>query len=137
MPPAPAQLNFVSSLFSSHIFWAQVVTLAAMILSAAGVHVIDGAGAQEQAIGILDALATMALRLWLPTGPVSLTAPMSVPASMDVPAGAVVLHVPKPEDRAQTPTVSPLKQGIYVNSAARHEIEVTPAILRVVPAPPV
>ncbi len=125
---APAQLNFVSSLFTSKIFWAQVVTLAAMILSAAGVHVIDAPGAQEQAIGILDALATMVLRLWFPTGPVSLTAPMSVPASIDVPAGGVALHVPAPEDRAQTPTVKALEPGT-------HEVTVTPAILTVVPVP--
>ncbi len=131
--PAPAQLNFVSNLFASKIFWAQVVTLAAMILSAAGVHVIDAPGAQEQAIGILDALATMVLRLWFPTGPVSLSAPMSVPASKDVQAGAVVLHVPKPEDEDQTATVSPLKLGTYVNQVAEHKIEVTPAKLIVVP----
>ena len=93
MNPAPAQLAFVSSLFASKIFWVQVVSLVAMILSAAGVHVIDAPGAQEQIVGTLDALATMALRLWFPTGPVSLSAPFSTPANQNVPVGASVVHV--------------------------------------------
>lgn len=66
----------MKSLFASKIFWTQAVTLAAMILSASGVKVLDSPGMQEQLIGILDALATVMLRWMSPTGPVSLTAPI-------------------------------------------------------------
>lgn len=128
MNPAPAQLQFVSSLFASKIFWTQIITLAAMIASAAGVHVLDAPGAQEQAIGILDALATMALRLWLPTGPVSLTAPMSVPAAQDVPAGASVVHISAPTDAVQPTVVRPLAVGTHTVAVAE-PAPVVPAAL--------
>ena len=132
MPPAPAQLIFVSNLITSKIFWTQVVTLVAMILSAAGVHVIDAPGVQEQVIGILDALATTALRLWAPTGPVSLSAPMSVPASQPVAVGASVVHVAAPAEAVQTTTVQALAVGEHtVTVAPPVAANVTPASVTV------
>ncbi len=113
MTPAPAKLQFVSSLFASKIFWAQIVSLVALILSAAGYKVLDAPGAQEQIIGMLDGVATIALRLLFPTGPVSLTAPLSTPPSQDVQAGASVVNVPAPADRTQTTDVQPLAVGTH------------------------
>jgi hypothetical protein len=120
MPPAPAQLTFVSSLFASKIFWTQAVALLALILSTAGYHVIDAPGAQEQLIGFLDVTATMLLRWLSPTGPVSLSAPFSTPAPQDVPAGASVVTVPAKADLVQASDVQPLDIG-------RHTVEVVPA----------
>jgi hypothetical protein len=122
MTPAPAQLAFVSSLFASKIFWVQVVTLVAMILSAAGVHILDAPGAQEQAIGILDALATMALRWLAPTGPVAIGAPFSTPANQDVPVGASVVHVAAPTEALQVTAVQPIAVGT-------HTVTVAPPVL--------
>ncbi len=122
MNMAPAQLTFVSSLFASKIFWAQVVSLIAMIATAAGVHVLDAPGAQEQLIGGLDMLATIALRLFSPTGPVSLTAPFSTPAAQDIPAGASVVSVPAPQDAIQVAAVHALPIGT-------HTVDVAPPLI--------
>jgi hypothetical protein len=117
--PAPAKLTFVSNLLTSKIFLAQVVTLIAMIASAAGVHVLDDQGTQAQLIGVLDVVATMLLRWLFPTGPVSLSAPISTPLAQDVPAGASVVTVPAPKDRSQVAGVQPLEIGA-------HTVEVVP-----------
>lgn len=110
---APAQLAFVSSLFTSKIFWTQVVTLAALIASAAGVHVLDDAGTQAQVIGMLDAIATALIRWWFPTGPVSLSGPLITPAPQDVPVGASVVTVAAPKDQVQVTAVQPLPVGSH------------------------
>jgi hypothetical protein len=134
MNPAPAKLQFVSSLFASKIFWAQVIALAASIASAFGVHILDSQEAQQQAIGMADMLATMALRLWFPTGPVSLTAPLSVPASQDVPVGASVVHVAAPQDTVQATGVQPLAIGTQtVTVAPPPAFATTPASVTVTP----
>jgi hypothetical protein len=119
MNDAPAKIQFVKSLFASKIFWTQMVTLAAMIASAAGWHLLDTPGQQEQLIGTLDAIATVALRLWFPTGPVSITGPVSVPAPVDVPVGASVVSVPTPAaiELQQTAIVQPLSDNIHTVDA--------------------
>lgn len=109
---APAKLTFVSNLLTSKIFLTQVVTLVALVASAAGYHLLDGPGVQEQVIGFLDVGATVLLRWWLPSGPVALTAPFKTPPAQDVPAGASVVSVPAPKDSTQTPQVQPLSLGI-------------------------
>lgn len=136
-PPAPAQLTFVSSLFASKIFWAQVVALAAMVLSAAGYHIIDTPGAQEQLIGFLDAAATMFLRWYFPTGPVSMSAPFSTPASQPIGVGASVVTVAAPADEVQVTHVQPLSIGTHtVNVAPPAQAEhTTPASVTVTPGP--
>lgn len=134
MNTATAKLQFVSSLFGSKIFWAQVIALAASIASALGVHLLDSQEAQQQAIGMADMLATMALRLWFPTGPVSLTAPFSVPASQDVPVGASVVHVAAPQDAVQTTGVQPLSVGTQtITVAPPPPGAITPASVTVTP----
>jgi hypothetical protein len=136
MTPAPAQLAFVSSLFASKIFWTQVVTLLAMILSAAGYHVINAPGAQEQIVGGLDAIATMALRLFAATGPVSLAGPASTPPPQDVPVGASVVTVAAPADAVQVTHVQPLDIGVHTVAVAAPALfsQVTPASVIVTPA---
>lgn len=88
-----AQLVFVRSLFTSKIFLAQVVTLVAMVMSAAGYHLIDAPGAQEQLIGVLDVIVTTLFRWLAPTGPVSLSGPVNAPATRILEPGTQVIHV--------------------------------------------
>jgi hypothetical protein len=128
MNPAPAQLTFVSSLFTSKIFWAQIVSLAALVLSASGVHVIDAPGVQEQLIGGLDMLATIMLRLWFPTGPVSLTGPLSTPAAQNIPAGASVVSVPAPKDAVQVAAVQALPVGSHTVDVAPPPPSIPPPV---------
>ena len=137
MNPAPAQLTFVSSLFASKIFWTQVVTLIAMVLSAAGYHVIDAPGAQEQLIGFLDVAATMALRWLTPNGPVSISAPLSVPANQPVAVGASVVTVAAPADAVQVTHVQPLSIGSHTVDVAApaQATHTTPASVTVTPGP--
>lgn len=109
--PAPAKLSFVSNLLTSKIFLTQLVALAAMIASAAGYHLLDGPGVQEQVIGFLDIVFTTIFRLYS-SGPVSLMGPLSTPSSQDIPAGASVVSVPAPKDQTQITNVQPLPLGI-------------------------
>ena len=110
---APAKLTFVSNLFTSKIFLAQAVALLASILSAAGVHVLDDQGMQQQAIVVLDVVATGLLRWLFPTGPVSISAPVVTPPAQDVPVGASVVSVPAPKDQQQVTAVQPLDVGVH------------------------
>lgn len=115
---APAQLQFVSSLFTSKIFWAQVVTLVAMIASACGIHLLDAPGAQEQLIGVLDAIATVLLRLFFPSGPVSLGGPLTAPDPLPIPAGTSVVSVTAPPTGvAPIAVVQPLSENIHTVDA--------------------
>lgn len=118
---APAQLSFVSSLFASKIFWTQVVSLIAMIATAAGWHLpyLETPGAQEQLVGYLDMAATFILRWLDSSGPVSIFAPFSTPAGQPVPVGASVVHVAAPADQVQVTAVQPIDVGV-------HRVEVTP-----------
>jgi hypothetical protein len=74
------QLVFVTSLFTSRIFWAQVIALAALIATAAGFHP-DWWGADHQAelVGLIDAVMTTVFRVSGPNGPVSVSAPLATP----------------------------------------------------------
>lgn len=136
-PAAPAYLTFVSNLATSKIFWAQVVTLIAMVLSAAGYHVIDAPGAQEQIVGALDAITTMLLRRYAQNGPVNFTAPLTVPANQPVAVGASVVTVAAPADQVQVTHVQPLSIGTHtVDVAAPAQAEhTTPASVTVTPGP--
>lgn len=132
MNPAPAQISFVSNLLTSKIFLAQIVTMIASIASAAGVHILDDQGMQQQAILLLDAVATALLRWLFPTGPVSLTGPVSTPANQNVPVGASVVHVAAPAEVVQTTTVQPLTVGEHtVSVAPPAPMNVTPASVTV------
>lgn len=124
--PAPAQLQFVSSLFTSKIFWTQVITLIAMVLSASGVHVIDAPGVQEQLVGTLDVVFTVIFRLTGANGPVSLGAPLNTPAPVDVPPGASVVTVPTPSATLQATVVQPLADGVHTVDATTEIPIVTP-----------
>jgi hypothetical protein len=108
---APAKLSFVSNLLTSKIFLTQLVTLVAMIASAAGYHVIDSPGVQEQIITFLDIAFTILFRLYS-SGPVAVFGPFSTPTQQDVPAGASVVSVPAPKDQTQTTNVQQLPLGI-------------------------
>lgn len=128
-PAAPAQLNFVSSLFTSKIFLAQVVTVAASVASAAGIKILDDPAMQQQLILLLDALATALLRWQFPTGPVSVTGPASSPGAVDVPAGASVVKVwPAEASGMSMPAiVQALPSGIHTVDATRMVPAITPA----------
>lgn len=102
---AEAKLTFVTNIVTSKTFWAQVVTIIALGASAAGYKVLDAPGVQEQLIGALDAVATVILRLWFPSGPVSLTGPLTSPAPKDVPPGTSIVVVPS--DASREVTVNP------------------------------
>ncbi len=126
---APAQLNFVSSLFTSKICLAQVVTLIASIASAAGIKVLDDPAMQQQVILVLDALATALLRWLYPTGPVSVTGPVSTPPAQNVPVGSSVVSVPAPAAMMQVATVQPLSDNV-------HTVDATTVIPTVTPSKP-
>lgn len=111
---APAKLQFVSNLATSKIFWAQIVTIAAIVLSACGVHVLDDPATQTQLIAAIDAVVTIGFRLGSNNGPVSLTGPMTTPPTQDVPTGASVVSVPAPKDLTQTAAVLPLDTGAHI-----------------------
>jgi len=102
---ADAKLTFVTNIITSKIFWVQVVTLVAMVASAAGYKVLDAPGVQEQLVGALDAFATIILRLWFPSGPVSITGPLTSPTPKDVPPGTSIVVVPS--DPSREVTVNP------------------------------
>jgi hypothetical protein len=104
---APAKLTFVSNLFTSKIFLTQVVTLAALIAGASGVHVLDDQGAQAQLVGVLDVVVTMLLRWLYPTGPVSISAPVSTPPAQDVPLGRSTVDIATPAFSPTTAVVTP------------------------------
>lgn len=91
-----------------------------MIASACGVHLLDAPGAQEQLIGILDALATVVLRLWFPSGPVSVSGPLVAPPPLDIPAGTSVVSVTAPPAGtgvAPLAVVQPLSENIHTVDA--------------------
>jgi hypothetical protein len=137
MPTAPAKLQFVSSLLTSKIFWAQVVTVIALILSASGVHVLDDPAVQAQLIAAIDAIVTIVLRLYS-SGPVSLTGPISTPPSQDVPVGASVVAVPAPKDPTQITAVVPLDAGTHTVDVVAHPTAgpvAVPATVIVTPVP--
>lgn len=113
MPTAPAKLTFVSNLLTSKIFLTQVVAILASIASAAGVHLLDDQGMQQQLILVLDGVVTALLRWLFPTGPVSITAPVSTPAAQDVPVGASVVTVPVSANQLQVAGVQPLDVGTH------------------------
>ncbi len=123
---APAQVAFVKSLFASRIFWTQAVAFAAIVASAAGYHIIDAPGVQEQLVGALDALFTIYFRLNGPNGPVSLTGPVSVPDPVDIHAGSSVVSVPTPAaiELQHTTTVQPLADAIHTVDATLPVAEV-------------
>jgi hypothetical protein len=128
--PAPAQLTFVSNLFTSKIFLAQLAAVIASIATAAGVHVLDDPGNQQMLIVLLGGLATMLLRWLFPTGPVSISAPISTPAAQDVPVGASVVHVAAPADKIQVTAVQPLAMGDTMVTVLRPEpAKETPAVV--------
>ncbi len=115
---APAQLTFVSNLFTSKIFLTQVVALAATVANAAGYRVLDDPMVQQQAITILDLIVTALLRWLFPTGPVSVGGPVSTPANQDIQAGASVVTVVAQAEQTATnaPAVQKLETGTHTVS---------------------
>lgn len=90
------KIVFIASLFTSRIFWAQVIALAALIATAAGWH--PGwwsAENQAELVGLIDVLMTTIFRTTGTNGPVTLTAPLSTPPAIPIPPGsAVTVHAP-------------------------------------------
>lgn len=129
MPTAPAQLNFVSNLFTSKIFLTQVIALAASIASAAGVHVLDDQGTQQQIIGVLDFVITAILRWQFSTGPVSVSGPVSTPSPRDVPSGVSVVTVvsPKEQEHTAAQAVQPIGTGVHEVTVAAPSVPGTSA----------
>jgi hypothetical protein len=105
--PAPAQLNFVSNLFTSKIFLTQVASLIAVLASAEGVHVLDDPTMQVTLVAVLGAVATALLRWLAPTGPVSVSAPVVTPAAQDVPLGRSTVEIATPAAAPSTAVVTP------------------------------
>ncbi len=71
------KLVFVASLFTSRIFWTQVIALAALVVTAAGYHpALLSAENQAELVGLVDALMTTIFRVTGPNGPVTLSAPL-------------------------------------------------------------
>ncbi len=121
MPSAPAKLQFVSSLFTSKIFLAQVVTLIATILNAAGYRVLDDPAAQQQVITILDLIVTALLRWLAPTGPVSVAGPVSTPPNRDVQVGTSVVTIASKQEQSDT-----LAQAVQKLDTGTHSVVVLP-----------
>jgi hypothetical protein len=109
MPPstAPAKLSFVSNLFTSKIFLAQVAGLVAVIAGAAGVHVLDDPTAQTELVAVLSFVGTILLRWLAPTGPVSVSAPIITPPAQDVPLGRSTVEIATPAAAPATVAVTP------------------------------
>ena len=55
-------MNEGKSWFASKTNWTMIVSLAATLLTAAGVHVLEDPGAQAEAVAGLTAIAGLALR---------------------------------------------------------------------------
>lgn len=132
MPTAPAKLEFVTNLITSKIFWTQVVTIIALLLSMSGVHVLDDPAVQVQLIAAIDAVVTVVFRLYS-SGPVSITGPITAPATQDVHTGASVVTVPASKDQTQTADIIPLAAGTHTVdvSAPRAAEKVAPATVNV------
>jgi hypothetical protein len=99
------KIVFVASLFTSRIFWTQVIALGALVLTKAGftLPLLDDAG-QAELVTLLDALMTTVFRTTGPNGPVSITAPLSTPAPIEVPPG-MTATVSAPMEAGGHPTV--------------------------------
>lgn len=101
------QLVFVTSLFTSRIFWTQVIALVALIVTAAGFHpdILSQAN-QAELVGLVDALMTTIFRVTGTNGPVSLKAPIRrPPAPVDVPPGRHTLTITAPLTSNQHPGI--------------------------------
>lgn len=102
------KLVFVASLFTSKIFWSQVIALAAMIATASGAHPQWASEAsQAELVGLVDMIATTVFRLWGTNGPVSLSAPLSTPPAQDVSVGVHAVQV-APGGATATVTTMPV-----------------------------
>lgn len=123
MPQAPAKLQFVSNLFTNKIFLAQVVTLIATMLNAAGYRVLDDPGAQQQLITVLDLVATALMQWLFPTGPMSISGPISTPPSRDVQAGTSVITVASQAEQLATDANAVQKLDI-----GTHTVSVLPPV---------
>ncbi len=111
--PQNPQLVYVASLFTSKIFYTQVLAAAATIATAFGLHPAWlSAENQVELVGALTMLATMAFRLWGSVGPVSLTAPISTPAPQELPPGVHTITVQPPLAPVPPTTVSVVSQPL-------------------------
>jgi hypothetical protein len=91
------KIVFVASLFTSKIFWAQVVAIVATLATMSGFHPGWATEAnQAELVGMIDMFATTALRIWGFSGPVSLTAPISALAPQELTAGVHTVTVTPP-----------------------------------------
>lgn len=136
-PPAPAQITFTSSLFTSPIFLGAIVTLIASIASAFGVHVLDSEAMQQQAILVLGVIITGILHWAFPNadGKLSASAPAAWnnPSPVPVQTGASAISVPHPEDANQAATVVPLDIGTHTIEIAQPAPTAPPTIVSVTP----
>ena len=103
MTPNP-KIIFVQSLLTSRIFWAQVISLIAMIATTCGLHPqLLSEENQAELVGLIDMIATTVFRLWGVNGPVSLTAPITVPAPQDLPMSGTSTVTVHPQAVPVTP----------------------------------
>lgn len=118
--PAPAQITFTTNPLLSPAVLGALVTLIASIASGFGFKVLNDPALQQQLIVVIGIVGT-ALAHWIwphQDGKMSLSAPLLTPAPQDVPAGASVINVPAPADKAQVADVVPLESGTHVVDVA-------------------
>jgi len=110
------QLVYVSSLFTSKIFWTQVLAGAGMLATALGLHPAWlSADNQAELVGTLTMVATVAFRLFAASGPVSVTAPLSTPANQELGVGEHTITVaPPPPPVAPPAAVSVVSRALPV-----------------------
>lgn len=134
--PPDAQITYTTSPWLSPTFLGAIVTVLAMIASAAGIHVLDDQTVQQQLIVALGFVGTGIARYMWPQndGRLSFSAPLSTPAPQNVPVGASVVTVPATRDQSQVTTVQPLDVGmqtISVGPAASNRGAGTPMTIEV------
>lgn len=124
------RLVFVSSLFTSRIFWTQMVGLAALLATISGAHPAWADPTQQAAlVGAIDMIITTVLRLVGTNGPVSLSAPLSTPPPQEMDAG---VHAVQVAPGGATATVTTLPAGTTTTVA----VPLAAAAI-VPPAPPI
>jgi len=116
MPDAPtaAQITYTTNPLLSPTVLGGIVTLAATIASAAGIHILDDPQLQQTLVVVLGLTSTGIARYFWPhnDGRLSFFAPFSTPPAQNVPVGSSVVTVPPVSSDKKTTDVLPLDPGI-------------------------
>ena len=112
--PTTAQITYTTNPLLSPTVLGGVVTLAATIASAAGIHVLDDPQLQQTLVVVLGIIGTAIARYFWPhqDGRLSFAAPLSTPLPQDVPVGSSVVTVPPVSSDKKTTDVLPLDPGV-------------------------